>query len=138
MRLPIGSGQRVALSRSAKCCSPTLTPTMAHVPPAEPVELDRLLRPGDALDWEVGAELIGAAGHTPGQLAVWIPEHRTLIAADALASHDGHPIVGVFNHDPAQAARTALRLLELEPTRLCVGHGTPLSGDVRGMFGQIG
>jgi glyoxylase-like metal-dependent hydrolase (beta-lactamase superfamily II) len=61
-----------------------------------------------------------------------------LIAADALASHDGHPIVGVFNIDPEQAARTEFRLLELEPTRLCAGHGTPLSGDARGMFGQGG
>jgi glyoxylase-like metal-dependent hydrolase (beta-lactamase superfamily II) len=63
---------------------------------------------------------------------------RLLRAGNALASHDGHPIVGVFSIDPAEATRTALRLLELEPTRLCVGHGTPLSGDVRGMFGQIG
>ena len=93
----------------------------------------------------MGAEVLGPrqeadvfAGHTPGQLAVWIPEPRTLIAADALASHDGHPIVGVFNIDPDQAARTALRLLELAPTQLCVGDGAPLSGDVRGMFGQAG
>ncbi len=129
---------QLAAPRLADWERPLLEQTMAHVPRAEPVELDRLLLPGDALDWEVGAELIGAAGHTPGQLAVWIPEHRTLLAADALASHGGHPIVGVFNIDPAQAARTALRLLELEPTRLCVGHGTTLSGDVRDMFGQIG
>ena len=129
---------QMAAPRLADWERPLFEQTMAQVPPAEPVGLDRLLRPGDALDWEVGAELIGAAGHTPGQLAVWIPEHRTLIAADALASHDGHPIVGLFSIDPAEATRTALRLLELEPTRLCVGHGTPLSGDVRGMFGQIG
>lgn len=112
--------------------------TMAQVRPPEPVELDRLLLPGDALDWEIGAELTSAPGHTPGQLAVWIPEHRTLIAADALASRDGQPIVGVFNIDPEEAARTALRLLELEPTRLSVGHGTTVSGDVRGMFAQAG
>lgn len=117
---------------------PLFEQAMAHVRPPEPVQLDRLLLPGDALGWEIGAELIGAPGHTPGQLAVWIPEHRTLIAADALASRPGKPIVGVFNIDPEQAARTALRLLELEPTRLCVGHGPPLSGDVRGMFAQAG
>ena len=129
---------QLAAPRLADWERPLFEQTMAHVPPAEPVELDRLLLPGAALDWEVGVELIGAAGHTPGQLAVWIPEHRTLIAADALASHDGRPIVGVFNIDPEQAARTALRLLELEPARVCVGHGAPLSGDVRGMFGQAG
>ena len=99
---------------------------VAQVRPPEPVELDRLLLPGDGLGWEIEAELIAAPGHTPGQLAVWIPKHRTLIAADALATHDGQPIVGVFNIDPEQATRTALRLLELGPARLCVGHGTPL------------
>jgi glyoxylase-like metal-dependent hydrolase (beta-lactamase superfamily II) len=47
------------------------------------------LRPGDRLDGEIGAELVAAPGHTPGQLVVWIPTHRTLIAGDALATHDG-------------------------------------------------
>lgn len=117
---------------------PLFEESMALVRPPEPVELDRLLLAGDALDWEIGAELIGAPGRTPGQLAVWSPKHRTLIAADALATHDGQPIVGVFNIDPEQAARTALKLLELKPTRLCVGHGAPLSGDVRGMFAGAG
>jgi len=101
-----------------------------------PVELDRHLHPGDPIDWEIGAELIAAAGHTPGQLAVWIPNHRTLIAADALATHDGRPIVGVFNIDPTQAVRTAAELLELDPVRLCVGHGAMLTGDVQGMFAR--
>jgi glyoxylase-like metal-dependent hydrolase (beta-lactamase superfamily II) len=107
-----------------------ITPEL--VPPPPPVELDRALRPGDSLDWEIGAEVVAVPGHTPGQLAVWIPTHQTLIAADALATHDGRPIVGVFNVDPDQAARTAARLLdELRPTQLCVAHGEPLTGDLR-------
>jgi glyoxylase-like metal-dependent hydrolase (beta-lactamase superfamily II) len=112
--------------------------TMPHVPRPAPVELDRQLRPGDPLDWKTPAELVAAPGHTPGQLAIWIPEHRTLIAADALAAHDGRPIVGVFNIDPGRAARTAAELLELQPARLCVGHGAVLTGDVRARFGNPG
>jgi glyoxylase-like metal-dependent hydrolase (beta-lactamase superfamily II) len=110
-----------------------ITPDL--VPPPPPVELERVLRPGDRLDWEIGAEVVAAPGHTPGQLAVWIPAHRTLIAADALATHDGRPIVGVFNVDPDEAARTATRLLdELRPSQLCVAHGAPLTGDLRSRF----
>jgi glyoxylase-like metal-dependent hydrolase (beta-lactamase superfamily II) len=56
---------QLAAPRLADWERPLFEETMAHVPPAEPVELDRLLLPGDALDWEVGVELIGAAGHTP-------------------------------------------------------------------------
>lgn len=113
---------------------PLYEQVMPRVVPAVPVELDRHLRAGDSLDWEMPAELIAAPGHTPGQLAVWIPDHRTLIAADALATHDGRPIVGAFNIDPAQAIRTAAKLLELAPVRLCVGHGATLTGDVQHMF----
>ena len=72
----------------------------------------------------MGAELVAAPGHTPGQLAVWIPTHHTLIAADALGTQDGRPIVGVFNVEPDQAARTATRLLnELRPSQLCMACG---------------
>ena len=110
-----------------------LTPDL--VPPPSPVELDRALRPGDSLDWEIGAEVVGAPGHTPGQLVVWIPTQGTVIAADALATHDGRPIVGVFNVDPDQAAQTATRLLdELQPSRLCVAHGASLTGHLRSRF----
>ena len=84
------------------------------------------------------AELVAAPGHTPGQLVVWIPTHRTLIAADALATHDGRPIVGVFNVEPEQAALTARRLLEeLQPSRLCVAHGTTLTGDLLDRFDAV-
>jgi glyoxylase-like metal-dependent hydrolase (beta-lactamase superfamily II) len=114
---------------------PLFERVMPLVPEPPPVELDRRLRPGDTLDWEIGAELVAAPGHTPGQLVVWIPAHGTLIAADALATHDGRPIVGVFNVDPDQAARTATRLLdELRPSQLCVAHGAPLTGDLRSRF----
>lgn len=108
--------------------------TMPRVPPAAPVELDRQLRVGDPLDWDIGAELIAAPGHTLGQLVVWIANHRTLIAADALATHDGRPIVGVFNIDPSQAVRTATKRLKLAPLRLCVGHGATLTGEMHAKF----
>jgi glyoxylase-like metal-dependent hydrolase (beta-lactamase superfamily II) len=113
---------------------PLYEQVMPRVAAPAPIELDRHLRAGDPLDWEIGAQLIAAPGHTPGQLAVWIPHQRTLIAGDALATHDGRPIVGVFNIDPTQAALTAANLLELAPVRLCVGHGATLTGDVQGMF----
>jgi len=108
--------------------------TMPRVPAAPPVTLDRVLEAGDALDWEVEAQLIAAPGHTPGQLAVWVPEHETLIAGDALATHEGRPIVGVFNIDSDEATRSATALLELEPRRLCVGHGETLTGDIAQQF----
>jgi glyoxylase-like metal-dependent hydrolase (beta-lactamase superfamily II) len=107
---------------------------LVELPP--PVVLDRELRPGDTLDWEIGAELVASPGHTSGHLAVWIPTHRTLIAGDAIATRaDNQPVVGLFNVDPDAAAQTATAMLdELQPSIVCVAHGAPLTGDVRSRF----
>ena len=115
---------------------PIFERVMPLVEEPPPIVLDRELRPGDPLDWEIGAELVAAPGHTPGQLGVWIPAHRTLIAGDAIATRgDGRPIAGVFNVDPDKATRTATSLLdELRPSLVCVAHGEPLTGDIRGLF----
>lgn len=115
---------------------PIFEKVMPLVEAAPPVVLDRTLRAGDALDWEIGAELVASPGHTAGHLAVWIPAHRTLIAGDAIAVRgDQRPIVGVFNVDPGKATETAGSLLDrLQPSRLCVAHGDVLSGDIRTRF----
>lgn len=107
---------------------------LVEAPP--PIVLDRELRAGDPLDWEVGAELIASPGHTPGHLAVWIPSQRTLIAGDSIATRgDMRPIVGVFNADPNEATHTAASLLdELQPSMLCAAHGDSLTGDIRSLF----
>jgi glyoxylase-like metal-dependent hydrolase (beta-lactamase superfamily II) len=52
-----------------------------------------------------------------------------LIAGDALASHDGRPMVGVFNADPTVAATSARRLAGLDAEIACFGHGEPLRRD---------
>jgi glyoxylase-like metal-dependent hydrolase (beta-lactamase superfamily II) len=115
---------------------PLFEQVMPLVNDPPPIVLDKELRPGDPLDWEIGAELIASPGHTSGHLAVWIPSHRTLIAGDAIATRgDERPIVGVFNVDPDAARLTAKSLLdELQPLRLCVAHGESVIGDVRSRF----
>ncbi len=115
---------------------PLFEQVMPLVDDPPPIVLDRELRPGDPLDWEIGAELIASPGHTSGHLAVWIPAHRTLIAGDAIATRgDERPIVGVFNVDPDAARLTAKSLLdELQPLRLCVAHGESVIGNVSSRF----
>ena len=115
---------------------PLFEQVMPLVNDPPPIVLDKELRPGDPLDWEIGAELIASPGHTSGHLAVWIPSHRTLVAGDAIATRgDERPIVGVFNVDPDTARLTAKNLLdELQPLRLCVAHGESVIGDVRSRF----
>lgn len=103
--------------------------TASQVPPAAPAELDEHLQADDTLDWDVPAQLVAAPGHTVGQLAVWFPSERVLIAADAMASHEGRYMPGVFNVDPDQAVATFRSLASLDLEIVCFGHGAPLIGD---------
>jgi glyoxylase-like metal-dependent hydrolase (beta-lactamase superfamily II) len=105
---------------------PIFEQVMPHVPAAPPVQLDELLSSGDSLDWDLRPEVVGAPGHTSGQIALWFPAERVLIAGDAVASHEGTPMPGVFNVDPVQAKRTFAALARLDPTIACFGHGEPL------------
>lgn len=107
---------------------PIFAQVTPQVPAAQPVTVDVRLEGGDRLPWSREARVLAAPGHTPGQLAVWFPRDRVLMAADALASHEGAPMPGVFNVDPAEAARTYAVLAALDPDIACFGHGAPLLG----------
>jgi glyoxylase-like metal-dependent hydrolase (beta-lactamase superfamily II) len=111
-----------------------VTPNVPEAPPAVP---DRLVDPGDRLGWEHDAAIVAAPGHTPGQVAAWFESDRVLIAGDALASHDGRPMVGVFNADPAVAAASARRLAGLDAEIACFGHGEPLRRDAAALLAGL-
>jgi glyoxylase-like metal-dependent hydrolase (beta-lactamase superfamily II) len=100
-----------------------------NVPPAAPVRPDRLVGDGDRLGWQRDAAIVATPGHTGGHILVLFERDRLLVAGDALASHDGRPMVGVFNADPAAARATARRLATLDIDVACFGHGEPLRSD---------
>jgi glyoxylase-like metal-dependent hydrolase (beta-lactamase superfamily II) len=100
-----------------------------NVPPAAPVRPDQLVDDGDRLGWEHDPTIIATPGHTAGHVSVLFERERVLVAGDALASHDGKPMVGVFNVDPAAATATAGQLATLDVEVACFGHGEPLRHD---------
>lgn len=116
---------------------PLFKQVMPKVPQAPPVVPDRLVGHGDRLGWQHDAVIVGAPGHTPGHVAAWFEEERVLVAGDALASHDGQPMLGVFNADPAAAAATAQRLARLDAEVACFGHGEPLRSDAAARLAQV-
>jgi glyoxylase-like metal-dependent hydrolase (beta-lactamase superfamily II) len=103
--------------------------------PAPAVVPDRLVGHGDRLGWQHDAVIIGAPGHTPGHVAAWFEADRVLVAGDALACHEGQPMLGLFNADPAAAA-TARRLATLD-AEVCFGHGEPLRSDAADQLAQL-
>jgi glyoxylase-like metal-dependent hydrolase (beta-lactamase superfamily II) len=86
---------------------------------------------------QVGSlEVVASPGHTPGHVSFLDTRDRTLIAGDAFQTSGGIAVSGVLRplfplpalatwHKPT-AARSAAALVDLNPTRLAVGHGPVL------------
>ncbi|MEK0315214.1 MBL fold metallo-hydrolase [Cohnella sp. 56] len=95
---------------------------------------DTLLADGD----RVGSLLaVATPGHTPGSMSFLDTRTGALIAGDALQVRGGiavsgqmqplFPFPALATWSPAEALRSARRLLELKPTLLAVGHGRMLA-----------
>ncbi len=93
----------------------------------------RLVRPGDRIG---SLEVVDAAGHTPGQIALFDTRDGSVIAGDAFQTRAGLAVSGTVRWAfpfPAMATwpkptalASARRLRALEPSRLAVGHGEVL------------
>jgi glyoxylase-like metal-dependent hydrolase (beta-lactamase superfamily II) len=95
------------------------------VPPMPPCHVDRELADGDQLDWGVAARILHTPGHTAGSVAVHLPDARVVFTGDMVANVD-QLMLGVFNVDREQAARSFRRIAELDVDIACFGHGEPI------------
>lgn len=101
----------------------------AFAPKHFTLKVDRVLRGGDVLPFAGGLEIIHAPGHTPGHIALYSKEHRTLFAGDSLMNTGGlHLPMSTSSHDMDQARRSIRRLVELDFDIALPGHGTPIIG----------
>jgi len=101
------------------------------IPPSEPVRVDRLLREGDDLGWDRRSEVIEVPGHTPGSIAIHLPDERVLLTGDNVASLEGTVILGPFNVARQDAIASFKRLAEMDVEIACFGHGDPIVADAR-------
>jgi glyoxylase-like metal-dependent hydrolase (beta-lactamase superfamily II) len=95
------------------------------VPPMPPCRVDRELADGDQLDWGVAVRILHTPGHTAGSVAVHLPDARVVFTGDTVANVD-QLMLGVFNVDREQAARSFRRIAELDVDIACFGHGEPI------------
>jgi glyoxylase-like metal-dependent hydrolase (beta-lactamase superfamily II) len=95
------------------------------------VRVDREIDEGEVIDLCGGIEavMVAAPGHTPGSVALYLPELRVLITGDAAArTPDGERVIlGVFNSDPVKAVESFERLAALDVEIACFGHGEPVA-----------
>ncbi|WP_406164440.1 MBL fold metallo-hydrolase [Streptomyces sp. NBC_00996] len=98
---------------------------------AEPFEPDILVRGATGLaDFGVDARIIPTPGHTAGSVSV-LTDDGDLVAGDLIANSfmgliKGRPANPPFHDDPLANLASLRAMLDLKPTRLYVGHGTPL------------
>lgn len=100
-----------------------------------PVKISATIQEGDRVaDFEV----IGVPGHAPGQIALYRPSDKLLLAADSVYTMDGetgqpapprvpHP---ALNHDTDQAAETLRELSKLDVDLAWPSHSEPITGRV--------
>jgi len=86
---------------------------------------------GDELPGGLDAIFTPGAGTTQHSLLL-AENDGVLVTPDLFARADGEDLAlvpGEYMHDPAEARRTAERLLDLEFAVLCTGHGLPVTDD---------
>jgi glyoxylase-like metal-dependent hydrolase (beta-lactamase superfamily II) len=97
------------------------------VPTAPAVKVDREVDDGDTTAG--GALIVGVPGHTPGSIALLVPQLRVLFTGDTIASYEGAPILGVFNVDRSEAIESLRKQASLDFEVACFGHGAPILGE---------
>lgn len=129
----IGAGDAEYL-RAGRAPVPPGTPAagvVGRMAAAPAVPVDRELREGD--DLGNGFTVLDVPGHSPGHVAFWREEDRTLIGGDVFFDlslvtlrYGLRQPPRLFTWDPAENRRSERRLAELEPATLAFGHGPPL------------
>ena len=103
-----------------------------------PVSNARAVRDGEVLQVPGRPQVIHTPGHTPGEIALFLPERRVLISGDTLVTRDlfsgatGAPRLTPpsLNGDYREAQRSLGRLRELGRVTILPGHGSPWAGEM--------
>ena len=104
-----------------------------HVWDGGPVEIAGTVAEGDEV---AGFRVVEIPGHAPGLIALFRERDRVALVSDALYVTDmwgrrrpGGVPEEAYNLDTEQARRSLLRLAELEPSLVGVGHRGPITAN---------
>jgi glyoxylase-like metal-dependent hydrolase (beta-lactamase superfamily II) len=100
------------------------------MPRADPAPVDLTAEDGDQLNLLGGATVVHVPGHTPGSIALHLPDEGLLFCGDAIdcrGKQPGPPIKA-FTQDMDLAMDSIRRMADLDFDVLCPGHGTAIAG----------
>lgn len=79
-------------------------------------------------------EVVETPGNAPGHISLWRESDGTVILGDVLANinlftgkYGLHELPKRFTSNPAKSRDAARKIADLEPDRVCFGHGPPLN-----------
>jgi glyoxylase-like metal-dependent hydrolase (beta-lactamase superfamily II) len=115
-----------------------LGPLLDKFAPAQfSLTVGRVLHDGDILPFAGGLQVVHAPGHTPGHIALYAKERRTLFAGDSLMNVGGLQLpMSTSSHDMDQAKQSVRRLAELDFDIALLGHGVPILGRANEKIGE--
>jgi glyoxylase-like metal-dependent hydrolase (beta-lactamase superfamily II) len=128
--LTTSSHQRSSWRLRRELGAPVWAPALVRAVEEEP---DARYTEGDALPG--GLEAIFTPGAGTAQHSLLHPATSALFTPDLFVREPGGPLRFVparYMHDPAEARRSAKKLLGLEFAILCTGHGAPVTDDPHG------
>ncbi len=98
------------------------------------VPVDDRIEDGDVVPFGTEVRVVHLPGHTPGSVALHLPEKRVIIIGDALqyklAWRLGPPAPGV-TQQPREAMRSVEKLLNLDFDTICFSHFPPMRNEPR-------
>lgn len=96
-------------------------------------KIDRELKDTEILD-EIfsGLEVIHLPGHTMGQIGFWHASSKTLIGGDVMMRLGNRLTMPIraFSIDWEETKKSIIKVADLKPSNLYLGHGKPIIGDL--------
>ena len=105
-----------------------------------PVPVDYHLSDGDLVPFGYNINVVHLPGHTPGSIALHLPNKKIIIIGDALQYKFGWrlslPAPGV-TQQPEEAIRSLTKLLALDFDTICFSHFPPKRNDARAALQRL-
>ncbi len=104
-----------------------------------PVNVDYVFRDGEDPPFLEGARVIHTPGHMPGHISLYLPQSKTLIAADAVVVENGKLEIANpgYTLDLPSAIASVKRLRELEIDTLLCYHGGVVEGNIHTKLNEL-
>ena len=107
---------------------------------APPTPIDVELEDGDTIPFDFPVQVVHTPGHTPGSIAIFLPDQKVVIIGDALQYRLGRkltPPAAAVTQDPEQAMESLRRLVSLDFHTICFSHFPPFHGAARAALRQM-